>query len=180
LPYAKAERIDVKEGIIISQYYSHFLFFLEVIEVDIPTDLQADYMMEDTSLFLFMMLDGNILFHKHDGEHIAEAKGISETPVAFRCWTYAGRVWRRKDPFIQNILSFWQHAARHVQKIPFHGLLHPLPDNDRGGSGNNLRKKKAQAYISSTKNGCRHCPFSERSVRPDRTGAHYAGMLYGI
>jgi len=73
LPYAQAERIDVKEGVIISQYYSHFLFFLEVIEVDIHTDLQADYLMEDTSLFLFMMLEGNILFQKHDGEHIAEA-----------------------------------------------------------------------------------------------------------
>lgn len=75
LPYAKAERIDVKEGIIISQYYSHFLFFLEVIEVDIHSDLQADYLMEDTSLFLFMMFEGNILFHQHDGEYIAEAKG---------------------------------------------------------------------------------------------------------
>lgn len=75
LPYAKAERIDVKEGRIISQYYSHFLFFLEVIEVDIHTDLQADYQMEDTSLFLFMMLEGEILFQKPDGEHIAEAKG---------------------------------------------------------------------------------------------------------
>lgn len=31
-------------------------------------------MMEDTSLFLFMMLEGNILFKKHDGEHITEAK----------------------------------------------------------------------------------------------------------
>ncbi|WP_344675637.1 helix-turn-helix domain-containing protein [Sphingobacterium kyonggiense] len=75
LPYAKAERIDVNVGIIISQYYSHFLFFLEVVEFDIHTDLQADYLMEDTSLFLFIMLEGNILFHKHDGEYIAEAKG---------------------------------------------------------------------------------------------------------
>lgn len=74
LPYAQAERIDIKEGTIISQHYSHFLFFLEVIEVDIHTDLQADYLMEDTSLFLFMMLEGNIVFQKPDGEHIAEAK----------------------------------------------------------------------------------------------------------
>lgn len=74
LPYAQAERIDIKEGTIISQHYSHILFFLEVLEVDIHTDLQADYLMEDTSLFLFMMLEGNILFLKQDGEHIAEAK----------------------------------------------------------------------------------------------------------
>lgn len=74
LPYAQAERIDVKEGTIISQHYSHFLFFIEVLEIDIHTDLQADYLIEDTSLFLFMMLEGNILFQKHDGEHIAEAK----------------------------------------------------------------------------------------------------------
>lgn len=75
LPYARAERIDVKEGVIISQYYSHFLFFLEVIEVDIHTDLQADYLMDDTSLFLFMMLEDNILFQQPDGENIAEVKG---------------------------------------------------------------------------------------------------------
>lgn len=74
LPYAQTERIDIIEGTIISQHYSHILFFLEVLEVDIHTDLQADYLMEDTSLFLFMMLEGNILFLKPNGEHIAQAK----------------------------------------------------------------------------------------------------------
>lgn len=74
LPYAQAERIDIKEGTIISQHYSHFLFFVEVLEVNIHTDLQSDYLMKDTSLFLFMMLEGNISFQKHDGVHITEAK----------------------------------------------------------------------------------------------------------
>lgn len=62
LAYGRAERIDVKEGTIISQYYSHFLFFIEVIDVDLTGDLEADYTVLETSLFLFMMLDGEIAF----------------------------------------------------------------------------------------------------------------------
>lgn len=89
LPYAKAERIDIKEGTIISQDYSHFLFFMELIEVDIHTDLQADYLMEDTCLFLFMMLEGNILFQKPNGEHIAEAKGNTCYATYNRQGTYS-------------------------------------------------------------------------------------------
>ncbi len=62
LAYGRAERIDIKEGTIISQYYSHFLFFIEVIDVDLQTDLIADYTVLERSLFLFMMQDGEITF----------------------------------------------------------------------------------------------------------------------
>lgn len=72
LPYAKAERIDLMEGTIVSQYYNHFLFFIEVIEIDVHHGLQADYLLEDTCLFLFMMLEGEIIFETADGEPIAE------------------------------------------------------------------------------------------------------------
>lgn len=75
LPYALAERIVIREGTIISQYYSHFLFFIEVIEMDLKADLEADYVMDEISLFLFMMLAGNITFHTPDVEQVAEAAG---------------------------------------------------------------------------------------------------------
>lgn len=75
LAYGRAERISIKEGTIISQYYSHFLFFIEVIDVDLQTDLIADYTVLETSLFLFMMLDGEIAFEVPVVGRVAGASG---------------------------------------------------------------------------------------------------------
>lgn len=80
MTYARAERIDIKEGTIISQYYSHFLFFIEVIDMDLTGDLEADYMVLETSLFLFMMLDGEIAF---------EVLGLGRVAGASRNTCYA-------------------------------------------------------------------------------------------
>lgn len=62
LPYALAERTILREGTMVAQFYSHFLFFIEVIDVEIQTALEADYLIKNTSLFLFMMLEGQINF----------------------------------------------------------------------------------------------------------------------
>ncbi|MCT1525039.1 helix-turn-helix domain-containing protein [Sphingobacterium hotanense] len=75
LAYGQAERIDIKEGTIISQYYSHFLFFIEVIDVDLQTDLIADYTVLETSLFLFMMQEGKIAFEVPGVGRVAGASG---------------------------------------------------------------------------------------------------------
>ena len=77
LPYAKAERTILREGTMVIQFYSHFLFFIEVIDVEIHTDLKADYLIKDTSLFLFMMLEGQINFTIPHGRMITEVSGGS-------------------------------------------------------------------------------------------------------
>jgi len=75
IPYAQAERIIVKEGTLINQFYSHFLFFIEIMDIDLHSDIVVDYLIEETSLFLFMMLDGKIDFHLPDMEMKMEVSG---------------------------------------------------------------------------------------------------------
>lgn len=72
IPYARAERTVVREGTFISQFYSHFLFFIEVLDIDLHADIVADYTVEHTSLFLFFMLEGKIEFQVPDKEMTME------------------------------------------------------------------------------------------------------------
>lgn len=73
LPYAKGERVVLKEGMVVCQYFSHFLFFMELIEIDLHAELKISYMNKKTRLFLFMMLKNNILFLTPEGQPIVEA-----------------------------------------------------------------------------------------------------------
>lgn len=75
LTYARAERFIFQEGIAIRQFYSHYLFFVEVMDMELHTQLVADFLIKEASLFLFMMLEGNTSFYTATGEPIAEAKG---------------------------------------------------------------------------------------------------------
>lgn len=74
IPYAKAERRVIKEGTIVSQYHSHVLYFMEVMELNLQEELEATYLVNDASLFLFMVLGGRIAFSTTDGKPIATAQ----------------------------------------------------------------------------------------------------------
>lgn len=73
IPYAEARQIDVEQGTVVRQFYSHILFFMEVIEVDLHEDLHASYLIENPNLFLFLVLQGRMTFLTPDGKLIAEA-----------------------------------------------------------------------------------------------------------
>lgn len=75
LTYAQAERFIFQEGISVRQFYSHYLFFVEVMDIDLHTELVADFLIKEASLFLFVMLEGNMSFCTGGGEAIAEATG---------------------------------------------------------------------------------------------------------
>lgn len=66
IPYAKVERTVVREGIFVTQFYSHFLFFIELLDIDLQSDIIVDFVVEKTSLFLFMMMEGKIEFQLPD------------------------------------------------------------------------------------------------------------------
>jgi AraC-like DNA-binding protein len=77
ISYAIAELIELAEGVVICQHYSHILYFMEVIEFKLHTDLYASFSVDKPSLFQFFMLQGKIAFFTPDRQPIAQAgKGI--------------------------------------------------------------------------------------------------------
>ncbi|MFI5136239.1 MAG: helix-turn-helix domain-containing protein [Sphingobacteriales bacterium] len=77
IPYANTDLIELKEGVVICQHYSHILYFMEVIEFKLHTDLYASFSVDKPSLFQFFMLQGKIAFFTPDRQPIAQAgKGI--------------------------------------------------------------------------------------------------------
>lgn len=75
LSYAQAERFVFQQGVSVRQFYSHFLFFVEIMDIDLHTELVADFLILEDSLFLFMMLEGTIAFCTANAGAIAEATG---------------------------------------------------------------------------------------------------------
>jgi len=77
ITYANAELIELEEGVAICQHYSHILYFMEVIEFKLHTELYASFSVDKPSLFQFFMLQGKIAFFTPDQQPIAQAgKGI--------------------------------------------------------------------------------------------------------
>lgn len=74
LVYAQSEKIDVNEGTLISQYFSHYLFFIEVLEFRLNKPLTSRYHLKRSSLFLLFVLDGKIEFSTIDDEPITGAE----------------------------------------------------------------------------------------------------------
>lgn len=75
--YGEKELIRLKQGTIYSQRYSHYLFFIEIIEIRLTKNLNLSYLIKDPSLFLFFMMEGNISFITNEGISITDAtKGI--------------------------------------------------------------------------------------------------------
>lgn len=74
VPYANAEWIELIEGLAIRQHYGHILYFMEVIKFKLHTDLHASFSVDKSSLFLFFMLQGEILFFTPDQQPIRQAR----------------------------------------------------------------------------------------------------------
>ena len=74
ISYAKAEKIVFREGTMYHQYFSHFLFLLELTTIELHADLEAGFTNQKKRLFLFMMLKGNMSFFTEDGLPIITAE----------------------------------------------------------------------------------------------------------
>ena len=75
--YAKAREIKMEEGILLRQYYSNYLFFIEQFEFQLEKELKVSYVVKEPSFFLFFMLEGSVSFAASDGAWIADiVKGM--------------------------------------------------------------------------------------------------------
>jgi AraC-like DNA-binding protein len=75
--YGDKELLQIKEGTIYSQRYSHYLFYIEIIELRLTEDFDMSYFVQNPTLFLFFMLHGNVRFALVDDTPVAEAdKGV--------------------------------------------------------------------------------------------------------
>lgn len=60
-------------GSLLSQRYSHYLFYIEVFEVRLTKPVEVHYVIKEASLFLFMMMEGEIVFSTLSGQPMAHA-----------------------------------------------------------------------------------------------------------
>lgn len=73
LSYAEAELYTIPEGTVLSQFYSNFLVFLELIQLDLTDDLSAGFGVGYPAMFLCFDLDGHFSFSTTDDQPIYEA-----------------------------------------------------------------------------------------------------------
>lgn len=122
IAYAQSEKIDLHEGSIICQYFSHYLFFIEVVEFDLKDDLNARYLLNRSSLFLFFVLDGEIEFSTLDGELIANAsKGI-----CYVTYNKSGEYEYRLSEGTHRICYLCPRAGWITKNINFYPRLKPF------------------------------------------------------
>ncbi|CAM4208102.1 AraC-type DNA-binding protein [Pedobacter westerhofensis] len=73
LGYAEAELYTIPEGTVLSQFYSNFLIFLELIQFDVTDELSGMFEVQYPAMFLFFDLNGHIQFSDQDDQLIYEA-----------------------------------------------------------------------------------------------------------
>jgi len=73
IPYAEREILKIPEGILISQRFDGFLYFMEILEIRIEQDLYLPYETLNFSVFLFFMLEGHGRFTTREGRNLSEA-----------------------------------------------------------------------------------------------------------
>jgi len=73
LSYAEAELYTIPEGTVLTQFYSNFLIFLELIQFDVTDKLSGMFEVQYPAMFLFFDLNGHIQFSDQDDQLIYEA-----------------------------------------------------------------------------------------------------------
>lgn len=71
--YGGMELVTITEGSLLSQYYSHYLFYIELFEIRLQKRVEISFNVLEPTLFLFLMLDGSIGFSTQEGSLVAEA-----------------------------------------------------------------------------------------------------------
>lgn len=70
--YANATQIFFTEGSVIVQNFSNYLLHLEVYDFDLQTNLDASFIVEQPTFFIFGLLNGTIGFSSSKGEKLTE------------------------------------------------------------------------------------------------------------
>jgi len=58
VPYAQKQLIALPEGKMVTQHYSNFLYYMELMELRLTNDIVVPYRVLQRTLFLFHMLEG--------------------------------------------------------------------------------------------------------------------------
>ncbi len=75
LRYARAELYNWDDGSrLINQYYKSFLFYMEMFQYKLKSELEGQFNIKQPCLFLFLMLDGTIHFYTSDGRSVYDAR----------------------------------------------------------------------------------------------------------
>lgn len=101
--YAKAREIKFVAGNLLLQYYSNYLFYIEVYEFHLEMEVDASFSIKEPTFFLFLMLEGLISFYDSEGKTIAEAsEGI--------CYA----TYNREGAYFVNSLSAGVHRFCYI------------------------------------------------------------------
>ncbi len=123
IPYANAaELIELVEGVAICQYYSHILYFMDVIEFKLHTDLYASFSVDKPSLFQFFMLQGKIAFFTLDQQPIAQAL----TGICYTTYNEPGEYFFRLPAGVHCLCCFALQPRWLQMKINSHLGLYPF------------------------------------------------------
>lgn len=104
LHFATAFQTTIPEGKILRQFYSSYLFYVELCEIDAFQKFTASYEISKDQLFLFFMLKGNLVLHEENG---AEICTIEEEKFGFtynRAGAYQASCQAEKNVFL--IIAF--------------------------------------------------------------------------
>ncbi len=72
VPYAQRDTLVLPEGIFITQSYSNYLYFMEIVEIKVEQNICLPYQLLDFSVFLFFMLEGHGRFATKEGRNLSE------------------------------------------------------------------------------------------------------------
>ncbi len=75
IAFAKTVQIIISGATILHQYFSSFLFHVELYEIDAKKDFTASFEIAKKQLFLFFMLEGSISFGCEKHKHIFDISG---------------------------------------------------------------------------------------------------------
>lgn len=75
IAFANADQFILAEAKILHQYFSSYLFNLELYEIDAKKDFTAGFEIAKKQLFLFFMIEGNVSFSCENRKHIIDIKG---------------------------------------------------------------------------------------------------------
>lgn len=128
--YAQSEKLDIYEGSLICQYFSHYLFFIEVIEFRLNKALNARYQLNKSSLFLFFVLDGKIDFSTMDGDPITDA----EKGICYVTYNREGEYQYRLSKGVHRICYLCPRASWITKNLNYYPRLKPFLESMLDGN----------------------------------------------
>jgi AraC-like DNA-binding protein len=100
LHFSNAFQITIPEAKILRQFYSSYLFYVELYEIDAIQKLIASYEIDKDHLFLFFMLKGNLLLYEENGTKICRIEQEKFGVIYNRAGIYKASCQAEKNIFL--------------------------------------------------------------------------------